>query len=154
MRKGRFFCVLVVFLLMAAGVSTSLGESRKGALVIADPHSCWVPYNIKSADGKWATGLNVTSYFYDEVITARFYAPGTPEIYATVTVPLDDGGMWTGMVQNLLATPSSFVDRSLIIFDSVSGFFSVTQFVVSTNAAYSGFGHQTFYATPEEASVM
>jgi len=147
MKKARIIVLFAVFFLTGALASTAFAESRSGAAT--DPHSCWVPYNIKTPDGMWATGLNITSDYYDETIIAYFYQPGAASHYASATVPLDAGGMWTGMVQNLLATPGDFVSGSLIIFYSSKGFFSITQFIVCAVPSQFGFGHQTFYATPD-----
>jgi len=149
MKKGRIIFMLAIFFLTSALVSTALGESRNGTLTIGNPHRCWVPYNIKTSDGMWATGLNITAEHYDDNITAVFYKPGATAPYSSVIVPLDAGGMWTGMVQNLLVTPLNFESGTLIIFYSTDGFFSVTQFIVCAIPSQFGFGHQTFYATPD-----
>jgi len=148
MKKERIIVLFAVFFLTAALASTALGESRRAAVIDLNPHSCWVPYNIKTSDGMWATGLNITTDWTDETITAVFFKPGTSASYASAAVPLDAGGMWTGMVQNLLATPGDFVSGSLVIFYSAKGFFSVTQFIVCAIPSQFGFGHQTFYASP------
>jgi len=149
MKKRRILFLFAALFLTSVLASTALGESRSASSSSdVDPHSCWVPYNVKTLDGKWATGLNITSNRTFDTITARFYAPGQVDPYATETVPLDTGGIWTGMVQNLLATPGNFVSGSLITFKSIYGAFSVTQFIVYAIPTQVGFSHQTFYAIP------
>ena len=131
--------IIIVFFI---AVCLAMGGVFSSQKAYADPHMCWVPYNVKA--GSWATGLHITAnWFATETFTIRFARTGQP--YATVQLDLaDHPGGWTGMVQDLLPDPSDFQSPSILLIYSTLGYFMVTQFVTSG----VGFGFQTFYSWP------
>ncbi len=114
----------------------------------AAAHKCWVPYNIKQPG--WWTGLHIIANSPAEHLTVEFWhlEGGAWDKYATVTLDSDDLP-WTGYVWDLLDNPESFRDKTLLMFHSTIGEFTVTQFVGNTSSTNMGFGFQTFYSWPE-----
>ncbi len=133
MKKCLLLFTACVFLFAASPLQTAAAAD--------EPHWLWVPYAVNQ-DGYW-TGLHIVAEYFDEDLTMDVSGPSSWT--GSYAVPLNSRARWTGFPQNLLSNPAQFQSSSLLIFKSVRGPFTVTQFVGHRDG---GFGFQTYHSAP------